>query len=130
MPVTLPILCVRGVSETSKLMSEIFGWKSAHGGEEFDEIVDAGNQRTLWLHRVDAPEHARFQDNELGGFGRGFAIYVFVDDIDAIYARVKERGLRLLEDLAVNPNAGFREFTFAEENGYKFSVAEHPSWWS
>jgi hypothetical protein len=63
-----------------------------------------------------------------GGFGRGFAIYAFVDDIDAVYAETTERSLQLLEGLAVNPNAGFREFTFAEENGYKFSVAEPPRW--
>lgn len=128
MPATLPILCVRVVSETSKLLCDVFGWKSAHGGEEFDELVDRDKQRALWLHGIDAHEHNRFHDNHLGGFGRGFALYVFVDDIDAVYARAKEHGLPLLEDLAVNPNAGFREFTFSEENGYKFSVAEHPSW--
>jgi hypothetical protein len=130
MPVTLPILCVRSVSGTSKLLADVFGWRPAHEGEEFGELYDERNERTLWLHAIDAHEHARFQDNHLGGFGRGFALYVFVTDIDAVYARVKERSLPLLEDIAVNPNAGFREFTFVEENGYKFSVAEPPSWQS
>jgi hypothetical protein len=128
MPVTIPILCVRSVSETSNLLAAVFDWRQAHGGEEFGELYDQSNERALWLHALDAHEHARFQDNHLGGFGRGFAIYVFVDDIDAVYARMKEHGLQLVEDLAVNPNAGFREFTFIEENGYKFSVAEPPSW--
>lgn len=128
MPVTLPILCVRSVSATSKLMAEVFGWRETHGGEEFGELCDHNDERGLWLHALDAHEHARFRNNSLGGFGRGMAIYVFVDDIDAVYARVQERELQLIEDLAVNPNAGFREFTFTEENGYMFSVAERPSW--
>ena len=128
MPVTLPILCVRSVSQSSQLLAEVFGWREAHGGEEFGELYDQKNERALWLHAIEAHEHTRFQDNHLGGFGRGLAIYVFVDDIDSVYARTKERGLPIVEDMAVNPNARFREFTFAEENGYKFSVAEPPNW--
>ncbi|MFK8137783.1 MAG: VOC family protein [Bdellovibrionales bacterium] len=73
-------------------------------------------------------EHARFKNNSKGNFGHGFAIYIFVEDIDATLKRVQKSKMKIIEELAENPNAGFREFTFLEPNGYHFTVAEIPSW--
>lgn len=127
-PTALPILCVKSVSGSSKLLTTIFGWRSTHGGDEFDELVDEENLRVLWLHQLEAPEHARFADNKGGVLGRGVALYIFVDEIETVYTRTQAGQVEIVEDLAKNPNADFREFTFREPNGYFFTVAETPHW--
>ena len=122
---SLPIVCVEKVSMTSQLLCELFGWKSTHGGEEFDELIDSSGTRMLWLHQLEAHEHPRFKDNHLGELGRGCAFYVFVSEVEDVHRQVQERSdLEIVEGLAKNPNAGFREFTFREHNGYHFTVAE------
>ena len=130
-PKVLPMICVESVSASAKLLRELLGWSSTHGGDDFEELIDSDSTRVLWLHAMSAPEHARFADNTSasanGVLGRGLAIYVFVDDIDATYLRAAEADVVVVEELATNPNAGFREFTFREPNGYHFTVAEPPS---
>jgi len=121
---TIPMICVESVSATAKVLCELLGWQSTHGGDEFDELADANGRRCVWLHTLGVPEHPRFADNHRGGLGRGVALYVFVDDIDAVYQRARTLGLKIVEPLEQNPNAGFREFSFVESNGYCFSVAE------
>ena len=87
----IPMICVEKVSESARLLCDLFQWESTHGGEEFDELIDVRRERVLWLHTLNAPEHARFAANELGHLGRGLAIYVFVDDIDAVHGRTRKR---------------------------------------
>lgn len=124
----VPMICVDRVSKTAELLCTLFGWRSNHGGEEFGELVDSEGQRMLWLHTMNAPEHARFKENSAGGLGRGMTLYVFVDDIDTVYGRAQDSGQNIVEDLAKNPNAGLREFTFRDTQGFHFSVSERPSW--
>ena len=69
----VPIFCVKKVSETSRFLSKLFEWRSTHGGDEFDELISAEGERMLWLHDLDAHEHARFKENSKGNLGRGFA---------------------------------------------------------
>ncbi|MCP4446500.1 MAG: hypothetical protein GY811_14310 [Myxococcales bacterium] len=64
----------------------------------------------------------------MGSLGRGLALYTFVEDIEATLARATSSDVSIVEEIAANPNAGFREFTFKESNGYHVTVAEHPQW--
>ncbi len=122
------MICVQSVSKTSKILCDVLGWRSSHGGDDFDELIDAEGTRALWLHTLSAPEHARFSANSQGNLGRGLALYVFVENLDEVHGRAQQMGLEIVEALAKNPNAGFREFTFRQSDGFHLSVAEPPGW--
>ncbi|MBD0280290.1 MAG: hypothetical protein ICV81_20340, partial [Flavisolibacter sp.] len=47
----------------------------------------------------------------------------FVDDIEAIYAEFKNRGIEIADDLRTH-SYGLREFAFIDINGYYIRIAE------
>lgn len=47
----------------------------------------------------------------------------FVDDIESIYAEIRERGIELADDLSLHPY-GLKEFAFIDINGYYIRIAE------
>ncbi len=124
-PVT--IIAVRDVSKTSKLFSTLFNWKSTHGGNEFDILVDENNIPSLLIHDFNTDEHRRFKGLNRR-LGVGLSIYVFVDDIDSIYKKVKRKKLEIIEPLLLNDNSQAREFTFKISEGYQFSVCDSSHW--
>ncbi len=83
------IVAVQDVVETSKLLAGLFNWKSAHGGPEFDILVNGKNIPTLLLHDFDEHEHARFKGIKSKSKGIGQSLYVFVTNIDEVYEKVK-----------------------------------------
>lgn len=125
---TVPMICVKDVEKTSKLLQSLFSWKSSHGGKEFDDLVDDEDRSVLWLHHLSSHDHPRFKDVEQKSKGVGLAIYVVVPDIDKVYSSTKQRKLKVVEELATNQNAGFREFTLQITDGYMFSVCEKSQW--
>ena len=129
MPSTGPvnIIAVRSVVKTSKLLSQLFNWKSSHGGDEFDILLSDQNIPSLLLHDFNAHEHERFKGlNRKLGVGQ--SIYVFVDDIKTVYAKVKIKKLEVVEVLFLNENSGANEFTFKLNEGYQFSVCDKNEW--
>ena len=124
----IAIIAVRDVAGTSKLLVAVLGWKSVHGGDEFDILTDAAGTPTLMLHDFDSHEHARFAGIKRKSKGVGHSLYVFVPDLDGAYRKVKRRKLDVVEAVWRNPNTRAREFTFRLEEGYQFSVCETDGW--
>ena len=122
------IIAVRDVIKTSKLLTKLFNWKSLHGGEEFDILMNQDNIPTLLLHDFDAHEHKRFKGINRKSIGTGHSLYVFVDDLTKTYQAVKRRKLEIVEPLFLNENSRAREFTFKLQEGYQFSVCETDLW--
>lgn len=85
-PVT--ILAVKNVVATSKLLCTLFDWKSMHGGVEFDILMTLENVPTLMLHEFKAHEHKCFQGIQRKSKGIGQSVYVFVKNLDTVYAKV------------------------------------------
>ncbi len=55
-----PMLQVRDVATSSKWYQTTIGLRSGHGGDEF-EMLFAGDDFVLQLHRLDAHEHGLLQ---------------------------------------------------------------------
>ncbi len=127
---TAPILmiAVKDVQSTSKLFSELFDWKSAHGGSEFDILIDEKNTPSLLLHERLAHDHHRFEGVLEKPLGVGQTLYVFLTSIDEVYGKVQSKNLKIIEPLFLNQNSGAREFTFKIDEGHQFSVCEGDCW--
>jgi hypothetical protein len=122
------MICVADVEATSRLLQKLLGWKSEHGGAEFDTLVDDSGRAVLWLHDLDEHHHPRFAGVRRGTKGRGVDIYVQVKDLAAVLARVKRAKLEIVEAMRHNPNARFNEFTFLLPDGYLFTCCDLGPW--
>ncbi|MEP6595160.1 MAG: VOC family protein [Ginsengibacter sp.] len=61
--------------------------------------------------------------NDINNKNHRLPLMWFVDDIDAIYAELKNRDIELAEDLRKYPYR-LREFAFIDINGYYIRIAE------
>ncbi len=122
------IIAVENVEATSELLSNIFGWKSVHGGAEFDILMSKDNIPAILLHDYDHHDHKRFRDVSHKQKGVGQSLYVFVDAIEVVYERIQKLKLAIVEPLFLNENSKAREFTFRISEGYQFSVCETNEW--
>lgn len=122
------IIAVQNVVKTSKLLVSLFGWKSVHGGSEFDILMSEKNVPTLLLHKFNEHEHDRFKGVEKKSKGVGLSFYVFVRDLDEVYNKIKHLKLKIVEPIFLNENSRTREFTFQIEEGYQFSVCGSDKW--
>jgi len=122
------IIAVKDVVKTSKLLVGLFDWKSMHGGSEFDILMNKKNVPTLMLHEFSAHEHQRFKGIKNKSRGIGQSTYIFAENIDEIYKKVRSQKLRLIEPIFLNENSRAREFTFQIVEGYQFSVCETDKW--
>ena len=122
------MIAVQNVVRTSKLLVSLFGWKSVHGGSEFDILMSEKNVPTLLLHDFNEHEHDRFKDVKRKSKGVGLSFYVFVRDLNEVYNKVNRLKLKIVEPMFLNENSKIREFTFQIEEGYQFSVCESDNW--
>ena len=117
------MLVVEDVPATSTWLQRVFGWRSAHGGTEFEILADATGTVLMWLHvREAGHEHPHTSTADMATVGRGITFYVQVDDIEAVRGRAGEAGCKIVEELHHNPLAGHREFTVSGPHGYCFAA--------
>jgi predicted enzyme related to lactoylglutathione lyase len=76
----------------------------------------------LLLHRWGAPEHASLRDPDLAPAGHGVVLWIQVDDLDAAWMRAERLGARIIDRPRANVDAGHREFTVADPDGYVVAV--------
>ena len=118
-----PMLVVDDVPAVSAWLQRVFGWKSAHGGPEFEMLADATGKVLMWLHARDADhEHAHTSGVDLASVGGGVTFYVLVDDIESVRARAGEGDAEIVEELHENKLAGHNEFTVVGPQGYHFAA--------
>jgi|GEM_PF-1012303 len=122
------IIAVKDVVKTSKLLIAVFGWKSMHGGSDFEILMNQRNTPMLMLHEFSAHEHRRFKGIKNKSLGIGQATYVFAKDFDEVLKKVSRRKLKIVEPPFLNENSEAREFTFQIEDGYQFTVCDADQW--
>jgi len=116
-----PMIAVRDVERSVAWYQSLIGCTSDHGGAEFDRLMD-GTRTLLLLHRWGAPEHASLREGEPGPTGNGLILWFQVDDLDAVWARAQALGARVVDPPQLNAEAGHREFSVADPDGYVVAV--------
>lgn len=118
-----PMLLVEDVPSTSIWLQALFGWKSEHGGPEFEMLADGTGRVVMWLHATDADhDHEALAAVDMRTVGRGITFYVQVEEIEAVFARAESAVGKILEPLHFNELAHHHEFSIAGPHGYQFSA--------
>lgn len=120
-----PLIVVHDVEASSRWYRALLACRSAHGGREYERLVDAGGTLVLQLHAWDVHEHRHLGDPALAARGNGVLVWFEVDDFDAAVARARRLAATVLEEPHVNPNAGHREIWLRDPDGYVVVLASN-----
>ena len=102
-----PMLPVFDVRRAQAYYRDVFGFRIAWIWRE--EVGAVYNDRTeIFLVRAEAPITPSCS-------------FVRVEDADAVLAVYRERGARIVEEIASHP-WGMREFTVEDEHGHRFRI--------
>lgn len=133
---TQTLLVVRDVEASSRFYQQLLGCKSAHGGREYERLVDpklhhseyGSDGLILQLHAWDvAHHHGNIGDPALP-IGNGVLVWFEVDDFDAAVGRARALRAPVVLDVHRNPPEGdggpnHREFWIKDPDGYTVVIA-------
>ena len=132
-----PLFSCHAVEASSRWYQRLLGCRSAHGGPEYERLVDprrqSGDQGTdgliLQLHRWKVEHHhGAIGDPAARPFGNGVLLWFEVDDFDAAVARATELGAQVVLPVHRNPPEGpggpaHRELWIKDPDGYTVVLA-------
>lgn len=116
------MIVVRDVAASSKWYQELIGLEGAHGGDEFEMLMD-GHDVALLLHHADVAEHPALSAPEEGAAGSGVLLYFSVDDVEAVFQRANAMGADVIDEPHENPLARAVEFSLRDPDGYALTVS-------
>jgi uncharacterized glyoxalase superfamily protein PhnB len=119
----VPLLVYRDIEAAHDFLVRAFGLEageveySADGHAIHGEVRAAGTP--IWLHRV-AVEHALSSPEDVDLAGAGLVVYV--DDVDAHFARARAAGARIDQEPIDQPY-GQREYGARDSEGHRWWFA-------
>jgi hypothetical protein len=119
------MIVLADVQAGSRWFQEVLGLTSAHGGSEYEMLLD-GDDLVVQLHQWEADEHPHLGDPEDPSRGNGVLLWFATDDFDALMQRVIDHSVTILDGPLVNPNAGHREVWVRGPEGFTLVVAGPP----
>ncbi|MFZ5896219.1 MAG: VOC family protein [Myxococcota bacterium] len=117
-----PMIAVRDVRASAAWYKKLLGCSNDHGRSDFDRLL-ADGQVLLMLHQTQADEHGLTKPVP-GAVGSGFLLWIHVDDFDTIVQRAKKLKIPIVVEPHENPQAGWREFTVRDPDGYHVAIVE------
>ncbi len=117
-----PLIVVRDVAASSRFYTHVLGVESAHGGEEYDQLV-SGGELVLQLHHIDVEDHHGPLASSDVPLGNGALLWFEVSDFDAAVQRAETVEAHIERDVHVNPNAKQRELWLRDPDGYLVVLA-------
>ena len=117
-----PMIFVNDVEATSRFLQGLLGLKSAHGGPEYEMLMDAEGRLALQLHHADADEHGGERLPAGSQRGAGVLFYVQTPDVRAAYAKAKEMGARCETEPTFISLAHHTEFVVRDLDGYAIAI--------
>jgi len=116
------MIAVSDVGASRRFYAEILGVETAHGGDEYEQLVSDG-ELVMQLHHIDVEDHHGRLAKEGVPLGNGALLWFEVDDFDAAAERAKAIGAVIQRDVEVNPNAKQKEIWLRDPDGYLVVVA-------
>lgn len=117
-----PMLGVKDVAASANWYKQLLAAENDHGGNEFDRIVSSGKV-LLMLHHLPAPDHGMREPTPETA-GSGMLLWIYVDDLDAVFQRAVDLQAEFITQPRENPLAHCREFTLADPDGYRLVIAQ------
>jgi catechol 2,3-dioxygenase-like lactoylglutathione lyase family enzyme len=132
-----PLITCRDVEAASRWYQRLLGCRSAHGGPDYERLVDPARQRSdegtdgliLQLHHREVEHHhGAIGDPDARTHGNGVLLWFEVDDLDRAAARAAELGAEVVMPLHRNPPEGpggpaHRELWIRDLDGYTVVLA-------
>ncbi len=119
-----PIIAVSDVEKSSAWYQAVFGWKSMHGGSEFEILTNHLDEVMLCLHQWEAHGHPTMEDQSIPP-GNGLILYFRTENMEEIHRKVSSLDISLEEEIHLNENSLKREFSLRDPNGYYLTVTEY-----
>lgn len=116
-----PMIAVRDVPASVCWYLELLDCENDHGRSDFDRVVHEG-EVLLMLHKMEGDEHGLSRPAG-DAVGAGFLLWVFVPDIEPVYRRAQGMGVPVIVEPHHNPQAGWKEFTVQDPDGYRVAIA-------
>jgi catechol-2,3-dioxygenase len=117
-----PLLAVHDVQASSRWYQAVLGFKSAHGGPDYEQLTFKGKM-VLQLHHWVAHDHPHIGNPELKPYGNGVLLWFQTNKFDAVVKRAIASHAEILEQPKVNSNANHREVWLQDLDGYVVVVA-------
>jgi len=117
-----PLIVVRDVPASSRFYAQVLEAESAHGGEEYEQLV-SGGELILQLHQIDVEDHHGPLASPDVPLGNGVLLWFEVSDLDAAVQRARGIEAQVERDVHVNPNAKQREIWLRDPDGYLVVLA-------
>ena len=124
-----PLICVSDVASASRFYQRLLGARSAHGGSEYEMLVNAEGELIMQLHSFTVGHHhGPIADAGDRPYGNGVLLWFEVDDFDAAVARARELHAEIVHDVLRNPPQGsggpnHREIWLRDPDGYGVVLA-------
>ena len=100
-----PMIVVQDVEASSAWYQQLFGLKGAHGGDEFEMLMNAEGALQLLLHRSEHGEHAGLETPGPRGSGTGVLFYFSVPDLESYVDRAEEMRVEIVASPNFNKKA-------------------------
>jgi catechol 2,3-dioxygenase-like lactoylglutathione lyase family enzyme len=122
----VPLIVCSSVSNSSEWYQRVLGLTSAHGGDEYEMLLDGEHgPMVLQLHEFDAHEHPHLlrEGEPLGG--NGVALWFETTEFATAAERVHATGIEteVVLDVHVNPAAQHLEIWLRDPDGYLVVVS-------
>jgi len=117
-----PMIVVRDVEACSKWFQNVLGLRSAHGGSEYEMLMD-GDELVVQLHLWDTHEHQHLGNEADPSRGNGVLLWFATDDFDGLVERVEAAKAKVLDGPLYNPNGRQHEVWLEGPEGYRVVVA-------
>ena len=119
-----PVLAVKDVAASATWYEKVFGFKRAHGGEDFAVLISKTAEVILCLHKWGEHQHPSLTDQTTIA-GNGLLLYFKTDDIEVIRKRIEKMACAFEEEIHENPNSMKKEFSVKDPDGYFLTISEY-----
>ncbi|MBI1248859.1 VOC family protein [bacterium] len=118
-----PMIVVHDVEASSRWYQQLLGCQSAHGGKEYEMIINDQGELILQIHLWEVHEHQFMGDPAKRPYGNGTLLWFETPQFDAAFERAKEMQAEIVDGPLVNPNAQHREIWVRDPEGYIVVIA-------
>ena len=119
-----PMIAVQDVEASSAWYQQLFGLKGAHGGDEFEMLMNAEGALQLLLHRPEHGEHAGLETPGPRASGTGVLFYFSVSDLESCVDRAEEMRVEIVASPHFNEKAYALECTIRDPDGYLITISK------
>ena len=117
-----PIIAVNDVPASAAWYQEVFGCTGMHGGGHFEILLDGIGEVLVCLHQWGTHEHPTMIEPVQPG--NGLILYLRTAHMKEIHENASRSEGAAPSEIYKNPNAGMREFTLRDPDGYFWIVSE------